>query len=79
MLGYSKMLMQYSFQLLVKIGAVLLMTDTDSIVFMATPEMWEQYKATFAPFTKTFGGMDLGSIGIRLNATGVNWSSAYFN
>ena len=43
-----------------------MMTDTDSIVFMATPEMWELYKAKFVPFTKTFGGMDLESIGVRI-------------
>ena len=70
MLAYSKMLMQCSFQFLVKIGAVPLMTDTDSIVFLATPEMWAQYRAKFVPFTKTFGGMDFEGLGIRLIVIG---------
>ena len=42
-LAYSKIIMQCSFQILAKIGTVLLVTDTDSIVFMATPEMWKSY------------------------------------
>ena len=37
MLGYSKMLMQASFQFLSNAGATLLYTDTDSIAFAATP------------------------------------------
>jgi predicted GIY-YIG superfamily endonuclease len=57
MLGYSKMLMQCSFQFLVSIGAKLLYTDTDSIVFQATPEQWTLYAERFVPIVKTGGGM----------------------
>ncbi len=46
MLGYSKMLMQASFQYLASIGAV-------------TPQMWKQYSDRFVPSDKTFGGMEL--------------------
>jgi predicted GIY-YIG superfamily endonuclease len=59
MLGYSKMLMQGSFQHLSKIGAKLLYTDTDSIAFSATPEQWKAYSDRFVPMKKTFGGMEL--------------------
>jgi hypothetical protein len=59
MLGYSKMLMQCSFQFLAKIGAKLLYTDTDSIAFSGTPEQWKVYSDRFVPTKKTFGGMEL--------------------
>ena len=59
MLGYSKMLMQASFQFLSNAGATLLYTDTDSIAFAATPEVWTAYSGLFVPIQKTFGGMEL--------------------
>jgi len=59
MLGYSKMLMQASFQFLSSIGADLLYTDTDSIAFAASPEMWKAYSDRCVPVQKTFGGMEL--------------------
>ena len=49
MLGFSKMLMQASFQYLIEIGALVLYTDTDSIIIMATPEQCELYKKMFVP------------------------------
>tara|TARA_R100000951_G_scaffold3916_1_gene4975 strand:+ start:1457 stop:6322 length:4866 start_codon:yes stop_codon:yes gene_type:complete len=59
MLGYSKMLMQASFQFLAKIGAKPLYTDTDSIAFSATLQQWKAYCDRFVPSKKTFGGMEL--------------------
>ena len=64
-LGYSKMLMQADFQFLDSIGAELLYTDTDSIVFIATDHQWEQYRRKFVPEVKTFGGMVLEEEGVR--------------
>jgi predicted GIY-YIG superfamily endonuclease len=59
MLGYSKMLMQCSFQFIAKIDAQPLYTDTDSIAFSATPQQWQAYSDRFVPSKKTFGGMEL--------------------
>ena len=64
-LGYSKMLTQTEFQFLDSIGAELLYTDTDSIVFIATDHQWEQYRRKFVPEVKTFGGMALEEEGVR--------------
>ena len=58
-LGYSKMLMQASFQHISAIGGEALYTDTDSIAFLATPEQYKLYADKFVPHTKTFGGMEL--------------------
>lgn len=70
MLGYSKMLMQASFQHIAEIGATPLYTDTDSIAFAATPEMWASYKDRFVPDKKTFGGMELEGVYKRLVTVG---------
>ena len=53
------MLMQASFQFLSSIGAELLYTDTDSIAFAASPQMYKAYADKFVPLNKTFGGMEL--------------------
>ena len=58
MLGYFKMLMQASMQFVQRGGGLLLYTDTDSIVFDASDELWEDYKDEFVPLVKTFGGME---------------------
>lgn len=58
MLGYSKMLMGENFQLLSRLGCQMLYTDTDSIVFVATPTQWQAYSNEWIPIIKTFGGMD---------------------
>ena len=59
MLGYSKMLMQASFQFLAGIDANLLYTDTDSIAAAMRRQMWQLYADRFVPVQKTFGGMEL--------------------
>ena len=64
------MLMQCSFKFLANIEAILSMTDMDSIVFMATKEMWEHYEATFVPIQKTVGGWIWNLVGIRLITIG---------
>ena len=66
MLGYSKMLMQCSFQFLTEVGAILCMTDTDSAVFMATDAMYKQYAELFIPDEKTIGGMVLEADGVLI-------------
>ena len=59
MLGYSKMLMVESFQMIAEIGATPLYTDTDSIkIHFKNEEQHELYKKQFVPKTKTFGGME---------------------
>ena len=70
MLGYSKMLMQCSFQFLAEIGAVPCMTDTDSIIFKATEEMYKQYAELFIPVEKTFGRVEPEGEGTELPNTG---------
>ena len=70
MLGYSKMLMQCSFQFLAEIGAEALYTDSDSIAFAATEEQYEQYAERFVPSHKTFGGRELEGVFSRLVALG---------
>jgi len=70
MLGYSKMLMQASFQHIAAIGAEAIYTDTDSIAFLATPEQWKQYADRFVPTKKTFGGMELEDTCSRLLSIG---------
>lgn len=62
MLGYSKMLMQSSFQHLASVGCRLLYTDTDSIVFAATPAQWECYAERFVAVRKIVGAMELEGI-----------------
>jgi len=62
MLGYSKMLMQASFQHLASAGCRLLYTDTDSIIFAATTSQWENYAAKFVATSKTFGAMELEGV-----------------
>ena len=59
MLGYSKMLMQASFQYIAKIGGKPLYTDTDSIAFAASKKQWKKYRNHFVPIKKEFGGMEL--------------------
>ena len=70
MLGYSKILMQESFQFLAEIGGTLCYTDTDSIVFRSTQEQYEQYAARFIPTKKTLGGMELEGVFKRLLTIG---------
>eukprot|EP00965_Chrysotila_dentata_P132695 4387717-Pleurochrysis_carterae.AAC.1 len=58
MLAYSKMLINLSMQHLAR-GATMLYTDTDSITFACTPEVWQEYKQRYVPLQKTLGGMDV--------------------
>eukprot|EP00965_Chrysotila_dentata_P244184 6205819-Pleurochrysis_carterae.AAC.1 len=60
-LGYSKMLMNTVFQFLASRGATLLYTDTDSVTFTSTREVWRDFKRLFVPLKKTLGGMDVES------------------
>ena len=55
--------MQTDFQFLAEIGAELLYTDTDSIVFIATEAQFALYSNKFIPEIKTFGGMVLEEVG----------------
>ena len=57
MLGYSKMLMQASFQFITAAGGLVLYTDTDSLVARMSKEQRQAYKDEFIPLKKTFGGM----------------------
>ena len=68
-LGYSKMLMQCSFQFLASIGAVSKYTDTDAICFEATDAMFEQYRQKFITGKKNFGAMAKEDEGHRLVGT----------
>jgi predicted GIY-YIG superfamily endonuclease len=70
MLGYSKMIMQSSFQHLARNGCRLLYTDTDSIVFAATPSQWEVYRELFVPISKTLGGMECEGVFNRFVCVG---------
>jgi hypothetical protein len=70
MLGYSKMLMQESFQFLAKIGSTSIYTDTDSIAFTATPTQWRAYQDRFVATKKTFGSMELEGVYDRLLTIG---------
>ena len=58
-LAYAKMLMFRNFDWLARHGAEMLYTDTDSIMFATTPEVFAEYKKEFIPTQKEFGGMDL--------------------
>lgn len=70
MLGYSKMLMQASFQFISQIGGDLLYTDTDSIVFAMSEESFKRYENEFIPIQKSFGGMELEGVYERFVCVG---------
>eukprot|EP00965_Chrysotila_dentata_P092040 3038800-Pleurochrysis_carterae.AAC.1 len=40
-------------------NATLLYTDTDSLTFSCTPQVWAEYKKRHVPLEKTLGGMDV--------------------
>ena len=70
MLGYSKILMAENMFCLKGLGAELLYTDTDSIIFAASEEQYERYASRFVPPQKTFGGMELEGVYNRVITIG---------
>ena len=59
-LGYAKMLMFISLDWLVRRGAKLLYTDTGSMAFAATPDIYKDYEKEYVWHNKkSFGAMEL--------------------